>query len=648
MEPKQKMRKVVVSMLALGGLLAFSLLAIGGTLQPSAPPGPTMKTLDEVEPRIPIRAADLPLVITEPNSYYLVEDVNFTDTANNAITIECNDVTIDLMGYTLRGQGSAGKDGIFMNGATNVEIRNGTVRGFSDGIYETSTAARQYRIINVRAMSNAYYGIRLRGYYHLVKDCTALENGDKGIREHDGSSTVTGNTCYDNGDDGISAHYDSTVKGNTSYNNGRFGIFASNCTVTDNMVRNNGSIGIMANASSTVTGNMVHHNTGSGITVSSGCGVTDNTCNGNGYYGDGAGIHATANKNHVERNNIAYNDRGIEIDDSGNYIADNTVKDNTDNYDIAAGNQLNIVLCEVPETIDWPATVTLAGSLTCSVVDAHGITVEANDVTIDLAGFALIGPDSGNGNGIYMNGWTNVEIRNGTVRDFRHGIGEDSAYGKNHRIINVRAVSNQEHGIWLSGRGHLVKDCTAGKNSGWGIWTIYGSTVTGNTSYNNNSGGIYTNVGSTVTGNTSFNNGGDGIYTVSGCTVAGNTVKSNGDEGICASHGSTVTGNTVCDNTGDGIQVSYYCRVTDNTCNNNGDDGDGAGIHAFNNSNRIEQNIVTGNDRGIDVDQGGNLIVKNSAFVNGTNYSLTGDNAVGAIISSTGTISADPWANFSF
>ena len=48
METKQKSTKVVVSLLALVGLVAFSLFAVGGSLEPNSPPGPTMKTLDEL------------------------------------------------------------------------------------------------------------------------------------------------------------------------------------------------------------------------------------------------------------------------------------------------------------------------------------------------------------------------------------------------------------------------------------------------------------------------------------------------------------------------------------------------------------------------------------------------------------------------
>lgn len=48
METKRQKRNVAVGLLVLAGLLAFSFLATGGNLDPSAPPGPTMHTLEEI------------------------------------------------------------------------------------------------------------------------------------------------------------------------------------------------------------------------------------------------------------------------------------------------------------------------------------------------------------------------------------------------------------------------------------------------------------------------------------------------------------------------------------------------------------------------------------------------------------------------
>jgi parallel beta-helix repeat protein len=248
-----------------------------------------MKTLDEVEPRIPISQSDIPFTINESGSYYLTEDINSADTA---ITVAADDVTIDLAGFTLAGPDSGTIYGIYMSGRSNVEIRNGTVRDFHSGIYESSDSGQGHRVIDVRALSNGIRGIYLGSKNNLVKDCTASGNGTSatgyvyGIYASSGS-TVTGNTVRDNGNSatsyvyGIYAYTGSTVTGNTAYYNGTsatgsyvYGIKAgSGSTVTGNTAYYNGNwadgdvVGIYAGSGSTVTGNTAYNNGYSADTV---------------------------------------------------------------------------------------------------------------------------------------------------------------------------------------------------------------------------------------------------------------------------------------------------------------------------------------------------------------------------------------------
>jgi type VI secretion system secreted protein Hcp len=48
MRTRKQKKKLVVSLLGVAGLGVFSLFAVGGNLEPNAPPGPTMHTLDEI------------------------------------------------------------------------------------------------------------------------------------------------------------------------------------------------------------------------------------------------------------------------------------------------------------------------------------------------------------------------------------------------------------------------------------------------------------------------------------------------------------------------------------------------------------------------------------------------------------------------
>src|SRR3954469_21762838 len=99
---KSFMKKTIITF-KLGALLSCavpSLLLAQGNLIPSGAPGPTMKTLTQVEPRTPI--SSLPLVITNSGSYYLTANLTGI-VGTNGITITADNVTIDLNGFALNG-----------------------------------------------------------------------------------------------------------------------------------------------------------------------------------------------------------------------------------------------------------------------------------------------------------------------------------------------------------------------------------------------------------------------------------------------------------------------------------------------------------------------------------------------------------------
>lgn len=91
--------------------------------------------------------------------------------------------------------------------------------------------------------------------------------------------------------------------------------------------------GIRVNTSSVVVGCSSYENTGDGIQLAGRCSVIDCDSDSNGYLtGDGAGILCTGTDNRVEGNKCGGNDRGIDINANGNFLARNICSGNTTNW----------------------------------------------------------------------------------------------------------------------------------------------------------------------------------------------------------------------------------------------------------------------------------------------------------------------------
>ena len=110
-------------------LLLLSLAFSQGSLTPPAAPAPTMKTLDQMEPRTPIKQASLPFTINASGSYYVTE--NLSVASGNAITINANGVTLDLTGFTITSTSAtaAGSAVLLNSGLHDVSILNGHIVG---------------------------------------------------------------------------------------------------------------------------------------------------------------------------------------------------------------------------------------------------------------------------------------------------------------------------------------------------------------------------------------------------------------------------------------------------------------------------------------------------------------------------------------
>jgi hypothetical protein len=138
----------------------FSTTFAQGSLAPPSPPAPTMKSLDQVEPRTPVDAIHTPgngaaeFVIATPGSYYLTTNIVGVS-GENGINIQANNVTLDLNGFPVIGvPGSS--SGIAISSA-NVAVHNGIVSGWGQyGIYSSGMNAT---LQGLTVCSNSLYGI---------------------------------------------------------------------------------------------------------------------------------------------------------------------------------------------------------------------------------------------------------------------------------------------------------------------------------------------------------------------------------------------------------------------------------------------------------------------------------------------------------
>jgi hypothetical protein len=206
---------------------------------------------------------------------------------------------------------------------------------------------------------------------------------------------------------------------------------------------------------------------------------------------------------------------------------------------------------EPPHTITEPGSYVLTSDIRdcipCDDLPTNGIIIAANDVTLDMNGFALVGAPGNSLSGIVVqNGLTNVVITNGVVRDW-DGQGIDASGARNARGIAVAP-------------GSLISHCTATGNLQDGLVATptavpNGSTISDSTARSNGGSGILAGDGTTIVDCNADLNGGHGISTGVGCTIRGNTVASNAGDGILTID-SLVHSNSSSFNTGANINAT--------------------------------------------------------------------------------------------
>lgn len=303
-----------------------------GSLTPPSAPAPTMKSLSQIEPRTPI--SSLPFTVTNPGAYYLTTNL----AGVGGITVNTNDVAIDLNGFALT---AGGGDGISASTSfTNLSVRNGTV--CNCGVSGLNVNSRYSRIEGVLAFNNGGTGIGVAADESTVIGCTSVSNGFQGLAV--GAKAMV-RDCISafNQQDGIIFGSDSVILTSIVQSNlvgGISSISSSGVVIEDCTASGNGGFGIATGARSVVRDCSASGNLGDGIRVLSDCLVHGNLAIGN-TNNSAAGIHVaglSAAGARIEGNMVNGNGRGILVDGGFNLIIGNSAHGNGTNYVFAANN----------------------------------------------------------------------------------------------------------------------------------------------------------------------------------------------------------------------------------------------------------------------------------------------------------------------
>jgi hypothetical protein len=250
--------------------------------------------------------------ISNPGSYVLTDNVTMTADAH-CIHITTNDVTLDLNGHTIKGNGS-NYTGIYGSATSDITIFNGTVRDFGVKGIELGVNCR---LRDITVYSNDGNGVEVDDACQLTR-VTAINNGGYGIKALVGC-VIKDNACYQNtatGSTGVKA-YGIRAMGNSN-------ILAGNTCIDNDGTAN--SYGIFISGDK----NRVENNL-----------CTDN----NSGTGTGIFLSSTSDDCVVIRNTTCSNDTGIDLGSKVAYCAENMTTDgiaNTGSATLGTGDRANV------------------------------------------------------------------------------------------------------------------------------------------------------------------------------------------------------------------------------------------------------------------------------------------------------------------
>ena len=396
------MRAYVWTLAALGVAVTANLARAQGGLTPPGAPAPSMKTLAQVEPRIPI--TNLPFVISQPGSYYATTNLTLS-VAGTGIVVNANDVSIDLNGFQLNGPGASSSIGVLQQPwFRNLTLVRGNLSGWGQCAVSADGSAGRFAFLTLSGNASGLYA----GPKSQISDCTASDSSfpaffslifgfmaaESCTLQRCAAIANTGNNmaigfyvlsnsivsdCVASGNAGSTYAYgfslsagctasrcvsDNNSGGSDTGGGGIGFLLQEHCRLSDAQARFNSHYGIYAAARCQLSGCLAATNSAKdGFYVGTGgivrdCIATANHEAGIDVTGDNnlvtgcnssgnraAGIYVKGHRNRIEDNQCAYNDWGVYFDPSGltdyNLAVRNSAFSNTSgNYGIGIGNIL--------------------------------------------------------------------------------------------------------------------------------------------------------------------------------------------------------------------------------------------------------------------------------------------------------------------
>lgn len=282
-----------------------------GSLTPPGAPAPTMKTLQQVEPRTDVLTlggnVNYQYIINTPGAYYLTTNIVGV-AGKGCIVINTPNVSLDLNGFELLGVASS-FDAIFVaSPAVNASIYNGTMKNWGGAGVNASAQACRYEKLLLTGNTSA--GLSVYAHSAIV-DCTATLNTNDGFGAGY-NCTFSGCKSAGNGATGFNTGNECLFVNCAAYANTNHGFYPDlYCTVRGCISDYNKGDGINVNFSSCVVKDCsANNNAGNGITLGTRCVAENNSCNGN----TGVGIYANLDFNRIDSNqlmqNVAY---GVQV-----------------------------------------------------------------------------------------------------------------------------------------------------------------------------------------------------------------------------------------------------------------------------------------------------------------------------------------------